>query len=237
MSLVHTQYYLQNAEDNTNSKSDFLLDVDLSSTSSHAIIYPEVMLDSTSKTADLWKKIQKQALTKQIDIVGTRSDDVNVSTPVQAFIQTMSAIGALKPVLTSSNLPNPSLSQLLHNNFLANTDCKSIADHIHVVLLLNTLQRLVVEGVLDHVIQNKSRLCVIREDQLLLYVQGKRGVGKSRVIYELEMGFTLMDRRHELMIFASTGCAAKDIGGSTMYKALSISTCKAKSLCTNVSGI
>ncbi len=93
------------------------------------------------------------------------------------------------------------------------------------------------EGVFDHLIENKDRLCVTREDQLLLYVRGERGVGKSRVIHALEMGFTLLNRRNELMISAPTKCAAGGIRGSMVHTALKISTHKTKSLCTNVSGI
>lgn len=39
------------------------------------------------------------------------------------------------------------------------------------------------------------------------------------------------------MILMLIGYAAEDIGESTMHTALSISTCKAKSLCINISGI
>lgn len=38
------------------------------------------------KVADIWKKIQKQALTKQIDIIEIETNGTNVSTPFQAFI-------------------------------------------------------------------------------------------------------------------------------------------------------
>lgn len=57
------------------------------------------------------------------------------------------------------------------------------------------------------------------------------------MIYVLEMGFTLLDKRNELILSTSTGCAAKGIGESTVYTALSISTCNVKSLSTNVSTI
>ncbi len=90
----------------------------------------------------------------------------------------MSTIEALKPILTNSILPDSLPSQPLDNIIAANANCKAIMDHIHAVLPLNTLQRLVVEGIFDHVIRNKSRLCVIREDQLLLYVRGEGGLEK-----------------------------------------------------------
>ena len=146
-------------------------------------------------------------------------------------------MGALKPVLSSLSLFDPILSQLLYNISPANADCKTVADHIHSILPLNTLQHRVIERVLDHIIQIQGRFCVTREDQLLLYIRREEGVGKSYVIHALGMGFTLLDRRNGLMLAALTRCAAKSIKGGTVHTALSISTCKAKSSCTNISGI
>ena len=91
--------------------------------------------------------------------------------------------------------------------------------------------------VLDQVIRNKKRLCVTRENQLLLYIRGEVGVGKSCMIYMLEIGFILLDKRNELMLSAPTRCAAEDIRRSTVHIALSISIYNVKSLSTNVSAI
>ncbi len=93
------------------------------------------------------------------------------------------------------------------------------------------------KGIFDHVIRNKDRLCITRKDQVLLYVRGEEGVRKSHVIHVLEIGSTLLNRRNELMISVPTGCVTKSIGGSMMYTALSISTCRAKSSYIIVSGI
>ncbi len=228
---------MQNAEDNNISGRDFLSDVELSSASPHAAMYRGIMTDFTLEDRALWKKIGKQALIRQIDIVEIETDIANINTSLQASVQSMSIIEALEPILTNFILPDSSPSQLLYNIIAANADCKAIMDHIHAVLLLNTLHRQVVEKIFDYIIRNKGRLCVTREDQLLLYMRGEGRVGKSRVIYALEMSFTLLNRRNKLMISLPTGCLAEGIGGSTMYTALSISTRKAKSLCTNVSGI
>lgn len=103
---MQTQYCLQNLEDNTNSENNFLPDINLFYTSPHMIIHPGVLLDFTSESDDLWRKTQKQALTKQIDIIETRMDNANISTPIQASIQTMSAIAAFEPVLTNFSLPD-----------------------------------------------------------------------------------------------------------------------------------
>lgn len=59
-------------------------------------------------------------------------------------------------------------------------------------------------------------------------------VEKNYVIYTLEIGFTLLNRKNNLMISALTGWAAEDKVESIMYIVLSINACKAKSLCMNV---
>lgn len=57
------------------------------------------------------------------------------------------------------------------------------------------------------------------------------------MIYALEMGFTLLDKRNELMLLAPTGYAAEGIRRSTVHTTLSISTRKVKRSYTNVSRI
>ena len=57
------------------------------------------------------------------------------------------------------------------------------------------------------------------------------------MIHVLEIGFTLLDRRNELMLSALMGCVAEGIEGSTVHTVLSISTYNIKSLSTNMSAI
>ncbi len=125
---------MQNPEDNNNSGHDFLSDVDLSNTFPHAAIYPGIMTDFILEDTTLWKKIRKQALIRQIDIIETETDVANINPPLQAFVQSMSTIEAFKPILTNSTLPNSLPSQSLDDIIVANTDCKAITDHIHKVL-------------------------------------------------------------------------------------------------------
>ena len=235
--MAHIQHCLRTTDDNGNFENDFLPDIDLSSTFLHASMYLGVVLDIILEFTDLWKTIHKQTLSKQRDIVKTEIDDTNVSTLVQASIENISIIGALQPILNNSSLPNPSSSHALPNFLPVNADCKAVANHIHAVLSLNVLQCLVVKEVLNHIIKNKKKLYVTRENHLLLYVRKEGGVGKSHMINALEMGFALLNRRNELVLSASTGCTAKGIGRSNVYRALKINTCKTKSLSTNISGI
>lgn len=57
------------------------------------------------------------------------------------------------------------------------------------------------------------------------------------MIHTLEMSFTLLNKKNELMISMLIEYITKGIEKSILYIALSISTCKAKSLCTNISKI
>ncbi len=59
-------------------------------------------------------------------------------------------------------------------------------------------------------------------EQLLIYIRGKGGVGKSRVVKAIEMSFILLSRRKELEISERTGSAANGIGGSTVHTVLDV---------------
>lgn len=68
-----------------------------------------------------------------------------------------------KPVLTSLSLSNLILSQFLHNISLAN--------NIHLTLLLNILKYRVIESLFDSVIEINKKLYVIKKDQLFLNIK------------------------------------------------------------------
>ncbi len=87
------------------------------------------------------------------------------------------------------------------------------------------MQKVVEEEVLNHAIRNKGNQCHLRSDQLLLYVRGKRGVGKSRIVKAIQIGFSFLKRRKELLIAAPTGAATANIGGATIHGVLSIDDC------------
>lgn len=75
---------------------------------------------------------------------------------------------------------------------------------------------------LNHAILNKGNQCRHKSEQLLLYVQGEGGVGKSRIVKAIHLGFSFLKRQTELLIAAPTGAAAANIGGATIHGALSI---------------
>lgn len=80
-SLAHTQHYFQNAEDKKNFKGSFLPYVDLFNATPHIPLYPGVMTGFNLENTALWKKIGKKALTKQINIVETKTNAANINTP------------------------------------------------------------------------------------------------------------------------------------------------------------
>jgi hypothetical protein len=65
-----------------------------------------------------------------------------------------------------------------------------------------------------------------QRDQMLLYVGGEGGVGKTQVIKAIVAGMDLVERRDEVILMAPTGAAADHIGGNTIHTSLGISIAK-----------
>ena len=60
------------------------------------------------------------------------------------------------------------------------------------------------------------------EDQMLLYIGGEGGTGKSQIIKALALGFELLKCQSEVLMMAPTGNAAFNIDGQTIHQALNI---------------
>ncbi len=84
------------------------------------------------------------------------------------------------------------------------------------------MQRVVVEEVLNYAICNEGNQCYLRSDQLLLYVRGEGGVGKSKIVKGIHLGFSFLKRRKELLIAALIGAATANIGRATIHGMLNI---------------
>lgn len=69
-------------------------------------MYLRIIPNFNLKTINFKRKIEKQALTRQIDIVKTKTNATNINTPFKIFIQTISMIESFKPILMSFTLPN-----------------------------------------------------------------------------------------------------------------------------------
>lgn len=101
---------------------------------------------------------------------------------------------------------------------------KLVCKYIYNILSLNKLQCLIVEGILDHVIENEGKMQVVVKDQLLLYIRGENNIGKSQIIQALKMRFTFLNKQKELVISISTSCIANSIRGNIIHIALEINT-------------
>lgn len=103
-----------------------------------------------------------------------------------------------------------------------NSDSKAVCDQIHLLLPLNQLQHLIVEGILDHSIKYKDKMFFDLDQQLLVYIRGEGGIGKSRVVNAIQIDYFLYSKRREFVISASTNSAANSIGKSIVYTTLKV---------------
>ncbi len=79
-----------------------------------------------------------------------------------------------------------------------------------------------VKGILDHAIKFKGKMFLDFGEHLLIYSRVEGGVGKSRVMKVIEMGFILLNKRKKLVISAPTNSIANGISGSTVHTALDV---------------
>jgi hypothetical protein len=92
---------------------------------------------------------------------------------------------------------------------------------------LNRKQRLVVERVLSAALAWKDHpYDASKRNQMLLYVGGEGGTGKSQVIKAIVAGMDLIHRKSEVILMAPTGAAGYNIGGNTYHTSLGLSIAK-----------
>ena len=133
--------------------------------------------------------------------------------------------GALYPVLNSiESVPNLAYRRLQVGN---NPSGTTLAELVKQDLPLNRKQKLIVERVLSGALAWKDHAYdASKREQMLLYVGGEGGVGKSQVIKAVITGMDLIKRKNEVILLAPTGAAADNIGGNTIRSALGISIAK-----------
>ncbi len=136
-----------------------------------------------------------------------------------------SLTGILEPIIGEIKISEKHLTKVKSNHLGDNLQVIILYDIIQDRLLLNYLQRLVIEKVLNYAIRNEKNQCHLRNDQLLLYVRGERRVGKSRIVKSIYLGFSFLKRQKALLIAALTRAATANIGGATIHGALSIDDC------------
>ncbi|KAJ5318263.1 hypothetical protein N7476_004683 [Penicillium atrosanguineum] len=128
----------------------------------------------------------------------------------------------LVPVLTDS-APLPDLLQY-RLRVDQNPTVAAITSLVCEMVPLNEKQRIVVEKVLAKaLIYANHPYDPSQRTQILLYVGGEGGVGKSQIIKAIVTAMDLIHRKNEIILMAPTGAAADVIGGSTYHTSLGIS--------------
>ena len=131
-------------------------------------------------------------------------------------------LNSLIPIMDRTQLSMDLTVSQLACRVGANPTGLSITQLVQEILPLNQKQFLAVKKVLNHAIRLSGKTTVEAEDQMLLYIGGEGGVGKSRVIQAIEFGYGLLQRKNEVLLMAPTGDSAYNIGGRTIHSALSI---------------
>ena len=80
--------------------------------------------------------------------------------------------------------------------------------------------------IFHHVMRHQGKPVVENNDQLLQYVGGEGGTGKSWVIDAVRLGMKILDREQEVLVTAPTGRAARLIQGNTIHTALDVAVRK-----------
>lgn len=90
------------------------------------------------------------------------------------------------------------------------------------MLPLNQFQYLIIKEILNYAIKFKRKIFLDFGEHLLIYIRVEGGVGKSKVMKAIKIGFILLSRRKELVISAPTSSTANSIDGSTGHIVLGV---------------
>ena len=186
--------------------------------------------DVSSETLDLWSDLIKGTQTSNT------TDNAHAATNVT---QTMHSIDSddegdecdsnaddeyavLEPVLTfDESTTGPQIAGLAAR-LGQNPSPSSIANLICEVIPLNAKQKRTVCIVFYYMLKHREKMVAENDDQLLLYVAGEGGTGKSWIIEAVRIGMKLLGREQEVLVTAPTGNAAKHVQGSTIHTGLDV---------------
>ncbi|KAH6701353.1 hypothetical protein BKA61DRAFT_495472, partial [Leptodontidium sp. MPI-SDFR-AT-0119] len=85
---------------------------------------------------------------------------------------------------------------------------------------LNSKQQLIVRALFDRILH--PILIRTARDQFLLYLGGVGGVGKTYLIKAFLLGLSVIEKREDVLLTASTRATTANIGGSTYHSALTL---------------
>ncbi len=100
----------------------------------------------------------------------------------------------LEPIIGEIEMSEEHLTKVESSRLGDNPQAIILCDIIQDRLPLNHLQRVVIEEVLNHATCNEGNQYHLRSDQLLLYVKEEGGVGKSRIVKAIYLGFSFLKR-------------------------------------------
>ena len=128
--------------------------------------------------------------------------------------------------LIATLIPEEDMEQLRNSPIFLedNPSASAVMDLVCEKFGLNRKQRLVAEKVVSEAISWKDDpYNPSKRDQLLMYVGGEAGTGKSRIVKAVEIALSLLRRHAEIVLMAPTGSAADNIDGNTYHTTLSMS--------------
>ena len=178
-----------------------------------------IMLPDDKTLEDQWKSVYekrrdewKRKLTDAHAEPETMNSSANVIQPLvmtnvgasQVLPQAHSQIMEISPPLNVVPEANVSIEELVHD------------------WTLNTEQARAFKIIASHSMESKPK-------PLRMYLGGPGGTGKSRIIHALTDFFKRKGQSRRLRLAAFTGVAAKNIGGTTLHTALSMSSSGKKS--------
>jgi len=162
-------------------------------------------------TLQQWKS-QIKGITTPDDVDDMEIDEAEEHITLEnSSLNVDSQGGALYPTLNSlEGIPNITDRRSQVGN---NPSGATLTELVKMDLPLNKKQGLIVKKVLSSALAWKDHpYDASKREQMLLYVGGEGGVGKSRVIKGIVAGLDLINRKDEIMLLAPTGAAADNIG-------------------------
>lgn len=105
-----------------------------------------------------------------------------------------SSMRIIKPIIDKIEMSEKHLTEVEYSRLSKNPQAIILYDIIQDWLFLNPLQRVIVKKVLSYAILSKGNQYYHRSKQILLYVRGKRGVGKIRILKAIHLRFSFLKR-------------------------------------------
>lgn len=102
-----------------------------------------------------------------------------------------------------------------------NNNNKMMTNHIHNVLFLKSMQKSIVENIMNYIIRLNENFCTNKNEQVLLYICEKHSVGK-KIVNILKLEFDLLAKQKKFIIVIFIEYAAKNFENNIMHTTLNI---------------